>query len=432
MNMKIIIYLFLIAFCTCLSGMENTENPFDQNFQGNVKISNWYFPRKHKSEAQPKNVFSLFLRGDYNASIGNLNGRLNAYLNFDPKNVDRRRYRIDDAYISWYNDFFETKIGYQQVSWKVVEGISQADLINQIDYELDLFSPMKLSEFCVQGRFFIGSHIIELYYMPSFKQALFPQKGNRYDLFAGKYPETNVNNKDIEFDGYKYFGLIKSKMKFGYLQGALRYRLVLGNYDISLFYFEGYRRFPILVPKLNQDSTIKIGQRYSPITSAGFAFQGNCFNSSIRGEFVFNRFRKNIYSPSGKAVSPYISYTIGIQRIFSISEISSGEIGAFFELIGDSDSKKDVTKLESIRLYQNNVCLGMEFMFNNSTERAIRGMSITDYFSGDIIIQFAYLEKLFNALQCKVYFDGFAIQKSKMFSTLSKSQKIGLDLNYFF
>lgn len=415
--------IFYGGMLNYLYGEEVEESSFKQQFHGSIMVSNWYFQRTPKDNTQPNDISSFFARGDYSAEYGKFNTRINLHMNYDHVNYEMQRYFVDDAYISWFNNYIETRAGYQIVSWKVVESISQADIINQQNYERDIFSPTKMGELCAQGKIFMDNQILEVYYLPIFQQTYLPQQGNRYDLFAGKDPKMLIVNKNVQYD------LSQGKTR---PQGALRYRVGSENLDGSFFYFNGYRRFPLLIPVSENNSTIPLYHKYAQIHTAGITFQRNLLDFSVRGELVYNRFQNSIYSTSGKKVDPYFAYTTGVQKTVSLNNIESGDIDMFFELIGDSDYKKEQEDLEGPRLYQSNISIGIGYNFNNSTERSISATSLIDYIGHDVYCQLIYSEKAFKTIKYKVALDGLINQKSNKLSSLSNAQRAKFEIEYSF
>lgn len=418
MHNKILSTFFIVlTISNCLA----SEMIGEKDVRGDIWVEYNNFPYSKVYREQPNHILILGGKVDLSLSLSKVFLKLGCSMNHDFNDPDASRYRMDNAFLNFFTKMFDFKIGYQRVSWQVVDIISKADVINQRDYTFDAFSPTKLSDLIALTKLSFGSHICEFYLLPYFKKAILPTSGNRYDFFANSHPLA-VTDKNTSYEGS--YGAWRT-------QCAFRYRLFLGELDMALFYFNGYRRFPILELDYTQEGVPVFRQSYHLINTGGLTFQGNLFGNSMRAEIVVNSFQNELKNAYMEKVKPYAEFSAGIQRTFYFTW-TTGELDAILELTGDSDYGKSLSEIEGIRLYQSNICVGVEYRFNNNTKREITIVPIADYHNHDGYLSLSYSETLCDIIKLEISYNGLIYQKSDAFSSLKNSDKISLKLGYEF
>jgi hypothetical protein len=381
--------IFFTFFCLLVYQPLRSQNiSISENinlyYSGEVGGEFWYFPREASDPMLVKSAMTVSGKLDLVFSFAQpFEVRFNQRFQYDPNNADRNRFEFDDLYIDYYRDWFEIRAGLQILSWKTVESISYADFLNQTDLESDFLDADKFSQLTVRLRYITGGNeVFELYLMPYMRSTYLPVGKNRYSFGI------NILND-------KKNHIYQSSQKEWRPQVAVSFQtMFLQMIDIRLFYFNGYNRFPGVVPI---DSLAKeFVHEYRLVHKAGLTFQGVLDAWLLKGEMVYTNYQKRVMNQLGEYITPeYFAYTLGFEYTFYSLLIDNHDVGTILEIIGDTDSGKKDKELETFRPFHNHLFAGLRYTFNNISDRSILIGSIYNYRNSDVILSFEYSERLF-------------------------------------
>ena len=406
------------------------------NYQGNLGIAQWAFPRKG-GEGRSHFATAWLGEADLTFSLAPkvpVEFRIHPRFNYDPdRDESGDEYtslptRFDDLYLDWFTRWFELRAGWQVFSWKVVESFSQADILNQADRAEDFFDPPKIGEPAARARFILPTrvqNVLELYYLPYFTPAPLPGPGSRYWFFPGK-PVRVMRSAD----DYTY-AVEEERWR---PQWAARWQTQLfETFDVAAYYFHGYRRFPQLVPVgAPGPAGVVLTHHYSPIFQGGLTFQGAVGNWLWKGETAYIRSEADQISPSGSVVDPYLAYTGGLEYTFYSPLIQNHDLGAILELIGDTDAGKDEDELEGFRPFRSHVFAGLRYVFNNPGDRSVLAGAFVDYLNGDLIYRAEYSERFFSRVSAKVDVSGLNAEPGSQFQPFEKAIRLAAEAKVHF
>lgn len=358
-------------------------------YSGYVGVDSWYFPREAPIKSFPEFVNTIKGRLDLSFQFDMPLGlTFNQRFQMDAKDNNRNRYEIEDLALDYFTDTWELKAGLQIFSWKTVESISHADFLNQTDLESDFLDADKLSELSLRFRYIPESEtdqVFEFYYLPYMRPTRFPVKNNRFSFPGPAGKPLNISNdaeKHLYQDSHKQW---RPQFAVCYL------RPFFESVDTRWFYFNGYNRFPGLLP--DQGFT-KFYQQYRPVHKAGLTFQGQLNSWLLKGEIVYTNYQKKVLNQKNQTIQPaFLAYTFGFEYTFYSLIRENHDVGTILEIIGDSDSGKDFQALESFRPFQNHLFGGMRYTFNNTSDRSILMGGFYNYMDGDIIFSAEYSER---------------------------------------
>jgi hypothetical protein len=220
-------------------------------------------------------------------------------------------------------------------------------------------------------------------------------------------------------------------------QAALRYKgTAFEAVDWSVFYFNGYDRFPGL--RVDFPSS-ELRHLYRPVHRAGLTFQGALGSWLLKGEFLGNQFEQElpVRDPSGNEVfkefDPYLAYTTGFEYTFYSPWIQNHDLGVIAEIIGDTDTGKDPEELEGFRPFQNHFFGGLRYTFNNLGDRSILIGGFADYRRGDFIFRGEYEERFFKHFKAKVRAAGLgAGSEDSQLRNFEHTVRCDAELGYYF
>ncbi|KAA3613840.1 MAG: hypothetical protein DWQ05_16325 [Calditrichaeota bacterium] len=423
MNRVLVLLLSLIAFASPAAAQNiNLSESVSLNYKGNLGIDTWYFPRKAPDAKMPESVNSLCGALDMTLVFdAPLEIRLNQRLLYDFENADRNRYEIEDLYLDYFRDNFEVRAGMQTFSWKTVESISQADFLNQTDLESDFLDADKFGELAVRTRLILPTEteqVFEIYYLARMRATRFPVDENRFSFGLNVLNDASSHQFQSAKDEWRP-------------QIALSFqRPFFDNIDTRFFYFNGYNRFPGLLPKFN--AAMEFQHQYRLVHKTGLTFQGELGAWLVKGETVHTAFQREIVNQLGERIKPdYLAYTIGFEYTFYSALIENHDIGFIAEIIGDSDAGKKSGELEGFRPFQSYLFSGLRYVFNNVSDRSLLMGSFYDYEKKDILLRIEYEERLREIFTIKIAFNDLIVESSPL-DLFSHADRLILELAYNF
>ncbi|MBN8220617.1 MAG: hypothetical protein J0L53_06810 [Spirochaetes bacterium] len=422
---------------------ENTK----LNYKGNIGMSYWYFPKDAPKAEMPTHVGTFDGQIDLNLKTGKyLEFRANPRGIVDVYDANRRRFLPQDIYADFVTSKFELRAGYQVFSWKTVESVAHSDILNQTDPSLDFFDAPKVGEPALRSRIIFGDenpHTLEFYYLPYFTPAKLPIAGNRFD-FSGALPSTTAFGQTITPNVIYDPDLNRYETPYNRWrpQGAIRYqKQIFGKVDTSVYYFNGYKRFPQLYPVAATAFTpvpgvsipTQYAQAYNPIHQAGLTWQGTIDALLVKGDVAYIQYVNDTKAQNGvDTVRPYAQYTVGAEYTFNSLFVDSQDLGVIVEMLGDSDTGRNATELDIFRPFQNHVFAGLRYTFNNTGDRSLLLGTFTDYKKGDVIARLEYEERFFERVKVKAQFFGFATSKTSQLSSFDHTTRASLLVSYYF
>ena len=415
--MKTVLLITLCLYSGFSQHLSLSEST-DLNYKGSLEAQYWNFPLERQTFSitdvtRFAGNLDLTLQGEFPFQI-----RLNTRILIDLESSTYNRYELDDFYIDYFSDKYELRAGLQIFSWKRVESVSQADFLNQTDLENDLLDADKFGELSARFRYIFETDIeqtIELYYLPYFRTTTLPTGKNRYSFGQ---PISN------EKEGFAYTATNKEWRP----QFALRYQTTLfEDIDFSLFYFNGYNRFPGLLPH----SSI-LHHQYRTVDKSGFTFQGELSHWLVKGEFVYTRYHEDVQNQRGEEIRPkYLAYTTGFEYTLYSPLVENQDMGFILELIGDTDTGTKAVELEGFRPFQNHIFTGLRYAFNTVTDRTLLLGFFIDYKNDNVIGKLEYEERIFNTFKLKLSYD-YINTHSYPLSTFTDNDRFKLNLGYYF
>lgn len=418
----------------------------DLQYRGEIFAQSWYFPSKGLSSQMPDVVNTLGAEADISyLTPWNLNFKLHPRVAIDPSDPQLSRYGtvamgegrsrlyLEEAYLDWFEYyFFELRAGLQTLNWKMVESYSWMDFINQIDQEVDLFSPEKLPELIIKSRFTLPIDIdnsLEVLYIPVFQSGTFPREDNRYDALGSQ-------NFRYEYDPDQM--TYSDSLKVSRYQFAFKWNSILfESIDYSLLYFNGYERLPFTYPIRPPSEAQKgvVTSHFEAVEKLGLSFVTEVGSWLVKGEGVANRFQKpvrffnqNTSSYERRDFNPWLGYTFGIEYTIYEALFQGQDLGLIVEMIGHTAEEE----LPLFLPFKNHAFAGMRYTFNNASDRSILLGSFVSYTKLENVISLEYEERLGTHFRLKA--GGFLLagEESSELSIFENSSRIQSELSYFF
>jgi|GEM_PF-6604668 hypothetical protein len=377
-------------------------------FNGEILGESEFYPDSNANN--PKNELMSGLGGRADISVSGLkdiNFRLNMNLNYNFHDKNLSRYQISDAYIDYFSESFELRAGYQIFSWKKVDVGSPVDILNPLDYEVNFISPPKEAIPAIRARIIANlgvEHTFSFYLMPYFQKPFIPNIGNRYYLFTGS-PNIILSPDTAIYDSpYKQFRP----------EGAISYNSALNGFaDLGIYYFNGYRRFPVFSSDFNNTGKIQAIERFPTIDLYGLTFEKPILGCMLKTEASFTNFKLPVFSQTQRQITSYTQYAIGVEKTFASIAESQNDLMVNVSLAGDNTPNTQIKYLEGLRFFRSNILAGTRYTFNDASDRIIQIFGNYDYIRNDLIVSVNFEQRIYKSIALGLSSDGPIVSHSE-------------------
>ena len=156
----------------------------------------------------------------------------------DQEEIDRlfpTEFSLWEAYVEVYGFLFENldlRIGKQRIAWGTADGLNHTDNLNPNDFSDLVNFTEKIPTWAAQASYYLGELSLTAVWVPSLTPILLPR--NSASLFLDNENRTFVNRAELPSPQPQH--------------GMMAFKLSrpVGNWDVSLSYFDGYDDVPIL------------------------------------------------------------------------------------------------------------------------------------------------------------------------------------------
>ena len=374
------------------------------NLRGSLGSEGQYFHEAPIVEGQYRYQETYNLEAELDVNLPTcLDIRLHPRMRVDGRHPKANPLVMDDMFLGWHGTYFEGRAGYQVFSWKVVESYTQADILNQTDLRFDLLNPEKLAEPSLFLLLRLPESLgesLEGYLLPYFTPAPLPRDESRYNPAAGSPFRVKAETAELQYDSHR---------KRWEPQGAIRYNFRPGMFNASLYYFQGYSRFPSFV--LSATDAGKLVPLYRLYHQGGVTFQGPMGNWLWKMESAYRRSVRPILNGLGTRVEPYWSVTAGLEYTFFSALLQDQDLMALIELLGDSDSGEDPARIDGFRPFQNDIFAGMRYVFNGLSDASLTAGMYWDWKTDEIFYRLQFQTRVFTSFTVNGGYNGIRIKK---------------------
>jgi hypothetical protein len=213
------------------------------------------YPDQKNSTASPSLASQPELRFDWNNGSDRLTFR--PFSRWDAYDDARTHFDVREANYVHQAASWDVLLGVTRVFWGVTESVHLVDIVNQRDAVEGIDTEEKLGQPMLNLNWIHSTGTYSLFYLVGFRGRQFPEE--RYRL--GPFP---IDDRDAPF---------QRGAGNGYVDFALRWSHVLGDWDLGASYFHGTSREPRLLLKVEGDGDIVQQPRYDLIDQIGIDVQ---------------------------------------------------------------------------------------------------------------------------------------------------------------
>lgn len=227
---------------------------------------------------------------------------------------------LREAYVIWYPNWGEVKVGKQIHAWGAVDGNNPTDNLNPYDFYY-MFLPgtdRKIGTLSASVKYYWNEWQLEAVVIPE-------HEGNRFPFDEPDFP---ISQSTEYFDPRDFIKKVPSEIEFGF-----KINTTMGISDYGLSYFSGRDRsfslggyfdtgqptidFPVILPEFCYRKTTMIGADF-------VSFIGDF---TIRGEGgYFQTENDYTYDFKNKLDASYLQYAIQIEYITESDYIFTGQL----------------------------------------------------------------------------------------------------------
>ncbi|MEM1380579.1 MAG: hypothetical protein AAGH41_08140 [Pseudomonadota bacterium] len=299
------------------------------------------------------------------------------YVRLDTEDEARNYADIRELSVSRRMGDWDVLVGVSQVFWGVAESRNVVDVINQFDTIEDFDQGEKLGQPMVRISKRTGIGTFEAYYLPFFREQLFPSEEGRLRFD----PPVNTDAAEFERDNEEWAG-----------DFALRYSNVFGNFDVGLHAFHGTSRTPFLAAS---DDFSELDPLYQELTQGGIDVQYTKRSWLLK------------FEGAGVEVGgdTFFSSVSGFEYTFFDVKRSGFDIGVIGEYLYDD---RDFA-LAPINVFENDVFAGTRITLNDIQDTEVLAGAIVDTDTGGVIASAEFQRRFGSSILLEIegrYFEG--------------------------
>jgi len=266
-SVTFLLYVVTVIFCSRVAAESRFSGEFSDQYT--VFLTKDHLPNQSPLRDQPsfltieaKLVTSLFKGLDFT---------LNPYYRYD--NTDGQRTLFDMHALKLNADWkrVRVKVGYDVEFWGVMEFINPVNILNQTDVTEDFLGNRRLGQPMAVMTLVSRFGTLYLYTLKYFQPMQFRGVNGRLR------PVVPIDEDQVEY------GSEEGSKK---VERALRYSGTFKNVFVGVSYFEGYRRDPEMLIKLDSQSIPFLVPRYNLQNQAGLELQVTFDNLILKSEGV--------------------------------------------------------------------------------------------------------------------------------------------------
>ncbi len=270
--------------------------------------------------------------------------------------LDQRDYKrthgdLREAVWIYSDDGIEFRAGVDKVFWGVTEVYHLVDIINQTDAVENRDGEQKLGQPMVKASLERDWGVLDLFFMPYFRERTFPSAEGR----PRSQPRVASELAEYENSREEYHPDL-----------ALRWSDTLGDWDLGIAYFHGTGREPSYRPGLDDDGLPVLIPRYEVIHQGSIDLQGAVGDWLWKFEGLYRK---------GQGAS-FFAATGGFEYTFYGIADGSSDIGVLVELMWDERGRSATTP------FDRDVFLGLRWVANDVDGTEVLTGVVNDWDSG--------------------------------------------------
>jgi hypothetical protein len=278
------------------------------------------------------------------------------FLRYDPADHEGRSHGdIREFSLYLERDDWDLTAGIGKVFWGVAESRHLVDIVNQADLVENSDEEDKLGQPMVNLNLLREWGTLGVFVLPGFRERSFP--GDEARLRGPLHVDTGRP-------------IYESAAEDGHVDAALRYKHVIGDFDLGLSYFHGTSREPELVQSVGSDGRVVLRPRYEIIDQVGLDLQ------ATMGEWLWKLeaiHRSGHGDPFAAAVGGF-EYTL-----FGVAD-SAADLGLLAEYHYDGRGED-----APATIFDNDIFLGARLALNDTDATEFLAGVIVDQKEGEVL-----------------------------------------------
>ena len=326
--------------------------------------------------------------------------RIEPYARLDSADEERRYLDLREASLSLRRGDWDLLAGVGQVFWGVAESRNVVDVINQFDTIEDIDEGEKLGQPMLRLSRRGGFGVIEAFYLPFFRERLFPGEEGR----LRSDPVVDTEEARYERDGREWAG-----------DFALRYANRFGDFDLGVHGFYGTSRNPVL--EFNPE-TGRLDPFYRELVQGGVDLQYTSGPWLLKGEAV----------GAGIAGDAFASSVAGFEYTFFDLAESGIDLGVIGEYLYDGRDQDTAP----VSLFENDAFVGTRVTFNDVQDTEILAGAIIDTETAAIQASIEFQRRIGDNMLLELEARSFTASGDPFIESLDRDDYVTLRFTRFF
>lgn len=306
--------------------------------------------------------------------------------------VNQRLFRtiLEEGFLEASFERVELRVGWDALTWGSASTVNVIDIINSRDFTEGLLDSSKVGQPMIALRLLLGEHSLRLYYFSPFVEPVIPRVDSAFFPLPIALDGPGPLAGSSRVEARTVYG---AELEEWAPELAARLSLVLGSVDLSLAYFYGYNRFPLVDPR-----TIELFYPLIHQVSVDGQWLADPWLVKWEVASVWHQptdvsRREGVLLPG-----PRLTWVAGIERTFE-GVLGGTTITPVLEVIGDSDSTwfTDHRPPDDFsRIFQNHLTVALRWSLENRVSSEITISDILDLTNAsDHILTVEYSERWF-------------------------------------
>lgn len=373
------------------------------DFSLRTGIETRYFNQSPRLNSQlNSSQLSFFIEPEVSWRSDDRNYRFNfiGFGRIDNQDSERTHLDIRELHWSFSDGNWSTLIGINKVFWGVTESVHLVDTINQTDLVENIDQEEKLGQPMIRVGYQADWGLIQLYYLPYFRERNFPGPKGRFG-FGLPINDTTP--------------LYESNDKQRHIDLALRYSHYIGDIDVGLHIFSGTNREPRFI---SQNISTQLNPFYEQMVQFGIDLQ----YTREAWLWKLETIHRNTETDDFWAAVGGFEYTLF--QVFN----SNADLGLLMEYQHD-----DRNRLSGPTIANNDIFLAARYALNDSQDTSVLAGIAIDMDNHTQFINIEAERRFGENLSAELRLRSFNnVDPTDIIATFEKDDHVQLSLNWFF
>jgi hypothetical protein len=354
----------------------------------------------------------------------------------DQSDVLRNRIYLDEAYIDYYSDNLDLRVGKQIINWGKADGVNPTDNLTPWDFSdiLDT-DDERIGVISAKADYYSGDWDFEVVLVPLFTASILPVRNSRWfpqlpSLVTNQYYP--IFGPPFWHAAYNFADPIMPDENFKSAQFAGKVSSSLSGWDFSASYYSGYDDLPSYRQTQfvsNDTAVINFTPQYHRRNALGGDFSTTFGGLGVRGEAAYY-FTADPNGTDPEIDDPYLQYVIGFDHTFS-NIIGDNNLFALIQWIQEIPKFNAEYRADDLNhIFQKSISGRLEYELGAFDKIIFEG--VYNVKSRDYYFHAGFTSQVTDGLELKLSSDILEGDKDTFFGSYRDNKRLQFRMKYNF